>query len=155
MVVVSDATTLIVLEKRGRFDLLSNLFHEVLIPTSVFNEINTKGTIILPAFMQIKSVTQDSELANLKQLLDDGESEAIKLAKDKSLPLIIDEKKGRKIATNMGLKIIGLLGVIYLNIKRGHLSKDEAKTLFNDISNDGFRISDKLVCDMFESLAES
>ena len=50
MVVVSDATTLIVLEKRGRFDLLANLFHEVLIPTSVFNEINHKGTIILPAF---------------------------------------------------------------------------------------------------------
>ena len=155
MVVVSDATTLIVLEKRGRFDLLSNLFHEVFIPTRVFNEINHKGTIILPAFMQIKSVTQDSELANLKQLLDDGESEAIKLAKDKSLPLIIDEKKGRKIATNMGLKIIGLLGVIYLNIKRGYMSKDEAITLFNDISNDGFRISDKLVCDMFESLPKS
>ena len=37
MVVVSDATTLIVIEKRGRFDLLANLFHEVLIPTSVFN----------------------------------------------------------------------------------------------------------------------
>ena len=155
MVVVSDATTLIVLEKRGRFDLLANLFHEVLIPTSVFNEINHKGTIILPTFMQTKSVTQDSELANLKQLLDDGVSEAIKLAKDNSLPLIIDEKKGRKIATNMGLKIIGLLGVIYLNIKRGYLSKEEAKTLFDDISKDGFRISDKLVCDMFESLEGS
>ena len=155
MVVVSDATTLIVLEKRGRFDLLANLFHEVLIPTSVFNEINHKGTIILPVFMQIKSATQDSELANLKRLLDDGESEAIKLAKDNSLPLIIDEKKGRKIATNMGLKIIGLLGVIYLNIKRGYMSIDEAKSLFDDISKDGFRISNKLVCDMFESLQES
>ena len=155
MVVVSDATTLIVLEKRGRFDLLKNLFHEVLIPTSVFNEINHKGTILLPAFMQTKSVTQDNELANLKHLLDDGESEAIKLAKDHSLPLIIDEKKGRKIATNMGLKIIGLLGVIYLNIKRGYISKDEAKTLFDEISKDGFRISNKLVSDMFESLPES
>ena len=155
MVVVSDTTTLIVLEKRGRFDLLANLFHEVLIPTSVFNEINHKSTIILPAFMQTKSVTQDSELANLKQLLDDGESEAIKLAKDNSLPLIIDEKKGRKIATNMGLKIIGLLGVIYLNIKRGYLSKEEATTLFDEISKDGFRIYDKLVCDMFESLEGS
>lgn len=155
MVVVSDTTTLIVLQKRGRFDLLSNLFHDVLIPTSVFNEINHKGTIILPTFMQTKSVTQDSELANLKQLLDDGESEAIKLAKDTSLPLIIDEKKGRKIATNMGLKIIGLLGVIYLNIKRGYISKDEAKTLFDEISKDGFRISNKLVSDMFESLPES
>ena len=68
MVVVSDATTLIVLEKRGRFDLLKNLFHEVLMPTSVFNDIHHKGTIILPSFMQTKSVTQDSELANLKQL---------------------------------------------------------------------------------------
>ena len=46
MVVVSDATTLIVLEKRGRFDLLANLFHEVLIPISVFNEINHKGRSI-------------------------------------------------------------------------------------------------------------
>ena len=55
----------------------------------------------------------------------------------------------------MGLKIIGLLGVIYLNITRGYLAKEEAKTLFDEISKDGFRISDKLVCDMFESLEGS
>lgn len=151
-VVVSDSTTLIVLEKRARFDLLQNLFEQILIPQSVFDEINHKGALVLPDFIKIQSVTQDGELENLKRLLDDGEGEAIKLAKDKSLPLIIDEKKGRKIASNMGLKIIGLLGIIYLNIKRGYISKAEAKTLFEEIAKDGFRISDKLVNDMFGSL---
>lgn len=152
MLVVCDSTTLIVLHKRERFDLLENLFHEVVIPKGVFNEINYKGEINLPDFIKIQTVTQDGELENLRLLLDIGESEAIKLAKDRTLPLIIDEKKGRKIASNMGVKIIGLLGVIYLNIKREYLSRNEAKTLFEEIAKDGFRIKDKLVSDMFESL---
>jgi len=35
------------------------------------------------------------------------------------MSLIIDEKKARKMAKNFDIKIIGLLGIIYLNAKRG------------------------------------
>jgi predicted nucleic acid-binding protein len=42
------------------------------------------------------------------------QSEAIALALELNRALIIDEKKGRKIALHQGIKIIGLLGIVYL-----------------------------------------
>ena len=51
-------------------------------------------------------------LTTLSYLLDLGESEAIMLAKNLNLPLIIDEINGRKIARQMGIPILGLLGTL-------------------------------------------
>ena len=85
-------------------------------------------------------------------LLDDGESEAIALAIEKQLPLVIDEKKGRKIAKNLSLDILGLLGVVYLNIKKGYINIDDAKDFLQKAKDNNYRISLKLIDDMFDSL---
>jgi hypothetical protein len=90
---------------------------------------------------------------SLKLLLDIGESEAICLAKIKQMPLIIDEKKGRKIALNLNLKIIGLLGIIYLNVKKEFITKQEAKQLFSQAISNGYRISQTLISSMFDRLS--
>lgn len=91
-------------------------------------------------------------LGTLKHLLDSGESEAIALAKEQNLPLIIDEKKGRKIARNLDLKIIGLLGVIYLNVKRGYLDRKGAEEFIESAMDHGYRISRALVDEVLRSL---
>ncbi len=56
------------------------------------------------------SLKQISDLTLLKKIkklnIDDGEIEAITLALELDLQLIIDEKKGRKTALNQGLKIV-------------------------------------------------
>ncbi len=85
-------------------------------------------------------------------LLDLGESEAIALAKEKNLSIIVDEKRGRKIAKGMGLKVIGLLGVVYLNVKKGFLSKNEAISFLDDAINHGYRISQKMIDDVLGEL---
>ena len=48
----------------------------------------------------------------LELILGRSEAEAIMLAEKLKLPLIIDEKKGRKIAERRGIKIIGTLGIL-------------------------------------------
>ncbi|WP_293109111.1 DUF3368 domain-containing protein [Moorena sp. SIO3I6] len=49
----------------------------------------------------------------LRQKVDPGEAEAIALAIELHADrLIIDERRGRKIAASMGLKYIGILGVL-------------------------------------------
>lgn len=151
-VVVSDSTTLIVLSDMNRFDLLGSIFAKVYIPQTVLAEISSKNNINLPDFIEIELPQDDDNLKAMKLLLDDGESEAIALALQKSIPLIIDEKKGRKIAKNMGLKILGLVGIVYLNITRGVLDTAEARLFLESARNNGFRISEKLINEMFESL---
>jgi predicted nucleic acid-binding protein len=58
------------------------------------NRGSHKYIINLPNYFEIIKITQNDKLYQLKMLLDDGESEAILLAKQMKLPLIIDEEKG-------------------------------------------------------------
>jgi predicted nucleic acid-binding protein len=102
--------------------------------------------------MKVQKVHDSETLDVLKNVLDLGESEAIALALELALPLIIDEKKGRKIAMREGIKIIGLLGIVYLNIKKGNISEKEAKDFLEDAIAHGYRISTCLIDEMFSSL---
>jgi predicted nucleic acid-binding protein len=133
--IVSDSSTLIILFDLDKIELLQNISNKVYIPQTVYNEINYKYIVNLPNYFEIIKITQNDELYQLKMLLDDGESEAILLAKQMKLPLIIDEKKGRKIAVNMGVDIIGLLGIVYINIQLNKLSKNDAKKFLDMATN--------------------
>ena len=60
----------------------------------------------------------------MKLHLDPGEAEAIVLAKElKAEFLIIDERKGRRIAAEHGLRITGLLGVLVRGKQKGYITK--------------------------------
>ena len=135
-------------------ELLSNLFSKILIPEAVYREISIKHDIVLPVFMEVVNVEKNATLKLLSQLLDEGESEAIALALEQKLRLIIDEKKGRKIAIAQGLEIIGLLGIVYLNIKKAFISKKEAELFLERALEHGYRINPKLITTMFVRLEE-
>ncbi len=150
--IVSDSTALIILLDLKRIDLLENIFEKVIIPKSVYAEISVKKPIDLPEFIDVINVNKSDILHTLKLLLDQGESEAIALAKALNMPIIIDEKKGRKIAKNLNIKIIGLLGIIYLNVKKGFLTKKDAEFFFKSAINHGYRIKAELVDEVLKSL---
>lgn len=147
--IVSDSTTLIILLDLDKLEYLSNLFSTVTIPQTVYEEVTSKNQSILPPFIKVLKVEKNELLDDLLLLLDKGESEAIVLAKQRQWPLIIDEKKGRKIASNLQIEIIGLLGIIYLNIKKQHIHNKEAEQFLQKAIQHGFRISSKLISDMF------
>jgi len=150
--IVSDSTALIILFDLERIELLENLFEVVYITPIVLEEISVKYPVVLPSFMRVEKLKDEELFNSLKMLLDLGESEAIALAKEKNLSIIIDEKRGRKIAKGIGLKVIGLLGVVYLNVKKGFLRKDEAISFLNDAIPHGYRISQKMVDDVLTQL---
>lgn len=150
--IISDSTTLIILFDLNREELLSNVFKKVFIPKSVYDEVSFKNSFEMPSFMEIVNVVESDLLHSLKDILDIGESEAIALAKEKNLPLIIDEKKGRKIANNLDITIIGLLGILYLNVKKNFITKSEAIDFLQISINQGYRISNKLIKDFKDSI---
>ena len=150
--IVSDSTTLIILLDLDRVELLSNLFDSITIPQAVFDELSYKGSVDLPDFITVAEVEPSETLEMLNQLLDSGESEAIALTLQRNEKLIIDEKKGRKIAMNQGIEIIGLLGIVYLNIKKGFMTQSTAREFLYNTLNHGYRISHRLIESMFERL---
>ena len=44
-----------------------------------------------------------------------------------NMPLLIDEKKGRNVAQNMGIEIIGLIGIIRFFHKKEKLSASSVR----------------------------
>ena len=147
--IVSNTTTLIILGKLKRYDLLENLFSKIYIPKEVLKEISIKSDGIYEeieknSLFETKEISNISLLNLLEGILDKGESQAIVLAKELNLILLIDEKKGRNIAKDMGLDIIGLLGILILNVKKNLITNKEAQILLKDIKGLKFRVSKKL-----------
>ena len=147
--IISDTTTLIILGKLKNYDLLSNLFSKIYIPKEVMNEISKKSDGVVEQIDELdlfetKEISDMQLFHFLDGILDKGESEAIVLANELNMILLIDEKKGRAIAKDMGLEIIGLLGVLILNVKKKHISKEKAKSILENIKTLEFRVSKKL-----------
>lgn len=80
---------------------------------------------------------QDQEL---EAVLDKGEASAIALALEtEKSQLIIDEKKGRKVAQNLKIDIIGTLKVIQMAKQKGIVQS--AQPVIEDLQKAGFRFS--------------
>jgi len=137
--IVSDSTTLIVLERVGRLDMLS-VFEEVVIPTAVASECGL--SIREKARIKVCEEANQELIRTLGLLLDPGESEAIALAKTLDLPLIIDEKKGRRIAREAGVRVTGFLGLLLYAVERQRLSEREARALLDEAITAGMYIDE-------------
>lgn len=112
MIVVADTSAISNLLTIGREGLLREMFGQVVIPTAVEIELH-RWHAVLPAFVIAKRPSAGHLLAELAEILDPGETEAIALSLELHADLLlIDERKGRAEAARRGLKITGLLGVL-------------------------------------------
>lgn len=155
MIVVSDTTPIISLIKINRLDLLEELFSEVLIPDAVFRELTTNTIFANEAqivksssFLKISSVQNKKALQLLQAVsgLDDGESEAIILADElKASVLVMDERKGRKVAQKMGIKITGTVGILIQAYDEKKISANDVKSYLTQLKNSNIRLSESLI----------
>jgi predicted nucleic acid-binding protein len=119
VIVISDTTAITLLLKIRQEKLLHLLFQRLVIPTTVYVELSSYHAS-LPAWLVVARALDHKLLDTLKQRLDIREAEAITLAKESRAELlIIDEKKGRIIAEELGLNCIKLAGKLLLAKQRG------------------------------------
>ena len=116
--VISNSSPLIGLEQIGLLHVLHGLFGEVLVPSAVVNEV--APTVSLPAWIVCGPLAQPLAAAVLHTSLGAGESEAITLALQEQARLVIlDDRPARRIASALGLKVIGTLGILLAAKNKG------------------------------------
>ena len=160
MIVVSDASPLIGLASIGRLDLLRDVFERVLVPEAVYQEavhdIGRPGAeAVLDAAWIIRHEVTNRVLVEALALdVDVGESEAIALALEVNADLIVvDDKGGRSVAEAVGLRTIGVLGVIVLAKQRGLI--EHGRPIIDALlTRTAFRVSASLVERVLRTMGE-
>ena len=145
MIVVSDTTPLISLLKINRIDLLEKLFGDVLIPQAVFDELEA-DEIRQKKFIVVKPVNNPESASILKRAagLDQGESEAIVLSDElKADLLLMDEAKGRNVSAQMGLRIMGTIGILMAAYEEHELTSDEVRECVDGLQRAGRHIGQR------------
>lgn len=130
MAAVSNSSPLILYARVGRFDLLHKVFGDILIPDAVYAEVvgagaNLPGSIetsSLP-WIRLRSIASNPQERSQFWNLGAGETEAILLAQELKLPLLIDDRAGRRTAEAMGIAVTGSAGVLLLAKESGHIAK--------------------------------
>jgi predicted nucleic acid-binding protein len=130
-VVVSDTSPLHYLILCGAQSVLSSLFQKVVIPPTVFRELQQPNTpppvrewaSALPPWVAV----QAPKALNLVLDVDAGELEAICLAQEiKAAALLIDDRAARNAAIRCGLAVVGTIGILEQAAARGLLELPQA-----------------------------
>ena len=153
MIVVSDTSPLTALLTVREAELLPRLFQEVVIPTAVETELR-RSHATLPGWLKILPAQNVAKVSAYAQLVDAGEAEAIALAEEiKADRLLIDERKGRRLAREHGLPVVGLLGVVLLAKRAGLIPS--ARTLLDRLDREaGVYLREDLKSDALQSVGE-
>ena len=96
-------------------------------------------------FICVESYQNDVLFKEIHHILDDGESASITMAIERKLPLIIDERKGRKFAQSQGIDVVGLVGILRFLYLEKKVKHDKILMIIEKLNNSDFRISSKLL----------
>ena len=152
MIVISDTSPITNLAAVELLEILHILYDRGIIPQAVYDEMTALGYQV-PGTVEVQhldwietqSISDRSRVEELQLQLDRGEAEAIVLALELNADLLlIDERRGRKIALEQKVtQITGLLAILQ-EAKAKNLIPAIKPILDRLITENNFRISDKL-----------
>jgi predicted nucleic acid-binding protein len=132
--VVCDTGPLISLEKvTGGYGLIRKLYDGLLVPPAGLREL-AAGTFESEEAYLLHFGVEDllverrptGTLEPETRLLDEGERQAIRLAQELALPLLIEEQAGREAARALGIPISGIAGQILRAVREGVTTPNDA-----------------------------
>ena len=159
MIVVSDTTAITNLIQVGQLPLLAEVFGAEIVPPAVKIELaevpGQWDEVVDHNFIEVKTPANLNSVALYKTYLDDGEAEAIVLAVEVQADFIVmDEWKGRRVAKQAGLRVIGLIGILLTAKRKGIVS--EIRPILTALAEiAGFRIHPALVNEALKEAGEA
>ena len=162
--VMCNTSPIIGLMTIGRLSLLWELFETVYIPEAVYDELCADSITHKDDISVIKKCIADGKLIlckveNRKMVeslygrLHFGELEVIIGAKEKDIKLaVIDDLAARKMANDVLLDTVGILGILLLAKSSGLIKT--IKEEVDKLRESGYRISDRLYYDTLKRAGE-
>jgi predicted nucleic acid-binding protein len=153
---------LINLARIGELDLLRQLYGTLLIPEAVWQEVVVEGVgqpgagqVEAASWIKTHDVANELLVRALRQDLDAGEAEAIALALEVGADLLLmDERLGRETAQHLGLRYVGLIGVLITAKRRGLI--DAVKPYLDKLRDvAGFYLTDALYARVLQDERET
>ena len=103
----------------------------MLIPSAVFQEIERKNTkfkgidkLLTFDFIEVHTIHNKAFAETLKLDIDDGEAEAIVLAKELDIKMVLmDELSARKICKYHQINVLGSIGCLILAKEKGLITQ--------------------------------
>lgn len=161
MIIVSDTSPINNLAAIHHLHLLHQLYGTVCIPEAVYRELTdpsfpVAGATEVKTFDWIQTLTvRDHKLVEaLSNELDTGEAEAIALAVEiQADQVLIDERRGRIVASRLNLHYVGILGILVEARSQGLIA--EVKPLLDRLLNEaGFWIAEPLYNSVLQRVNE-
>ena len=148
-IVIADAGPLIAFARLHQIGLLPQLFGRVLVTDIVFREC--AGRIYFPESALIQESVSKKQLelcaspdfSAFAQKIDAGEASAIAVAIDFGCGVLMDDKAGRKMATNAGVPVIGTVGVLVLAKRNGLIPL--VMPLLEALATSGYFLSEEII----------
>lgn len=161
VIVVSDTSPIRALAHLDLLDVLGRIFSAVLIPPAVEQELRhpprqyAAVDLARYSFIHVQAPRDAFQVQQFRQTLDPGESEALTLALEvQAQAILIDERAGRNRGAQLGLVVIGTLGIL-LRAKRKGIISQLAPLLDRLQTELGFFISAELRDDVLSRAGES
>lgn len=134
--ILTNTSPLIALDNVGRLAILEALYGVV----HCTEEVAAEFGLAMPSWINVHRVQDRTRVAILKNLVDPGEASLLALAFEMSDPiLILDDRKARRLADNLQLRITGLIGVLIRAKQRGIITS--VATELTALKAVGFRIA--------------
>jgi predicted nucleic acid-binding protein len=160
MIVVSNTSPISNLAAIGQLELLQQLYGNIIIPPAVYQELINSGdaepaTLAVQTldWIQTQPVSDRVLLETLQTNLDPGEAEAITLAVEINAErLIIDERRGRNEAIQLGLQVTGILGIALAAKQEGLIPL--VQPILDDLRANTFWIRDALYAEVLRLAGE-
>jgi predicted nucleic acid-binding protein len=148
MLIIADSSALVALAICEGLALLDQLFDEVKVPQTVFEEVIVEGkpaAETLRTYLTRKAVPVDmTPFVIASGGIGQGELEAMALYKTLHANyLLVDDKRARKVARLNHIKITGSQGILLLAKHEGLISR--VQPFLDRLRHSDIRISERLI----------
>ncbi len=155
MIFIFNSTPLIYLCKAGLNWIFQELEAECIIPDSVYEEVVIRGKqtgnadalvaeeLVKNNVISVRKIENKNKFTQLNQELHHGEIGVLSLAKSLDGVAIVDDDIARTTGEILGVEVHGTIYLIFLMIRKGKISKEDAKAKLNKMITDGFWMGHK------------